>query len=464
MQTTINRDQVRAHEYERYAEMEYQRRETDELTEASEKLAMVMHNSFEFEMREDGELYFQDGSVGDVLRNSVAVAEEIVQYSPQFMTELIRRRIELQEYDEQRRLALGSESDPDVLVVLSPIPDAVIAGVDLGAYDKSRKKTLARIYTRTETGILSTSLSLDGTDRAGLQAIARQFNQSIHETDGSEDILAMRFWGYSSVLHDPVKTVRRRYDEQLERQFGGEWYAGRQDGNVVDALTYIKEQKDIITEHMERLGKIDALPPMVRKKAIKDARYDFAAALDRRRHGGTTFGDGGDLSGSGGAARDAGIEYANDCPTGEQNAESAEQAVGELFRRNEQKSEIKRMTCPYCKLTTYGDPCAFRLVCTRCDAEVRGGRVFSTGIGRAAALSRETQQKQQARAEQQEERQKKEELPRKVGKEAIGVVFQHRDDFYERIERVGIGGMIEEVRQISRKQWQSRREDTPPAA
>lgn len=350
MQQTTEQNQRGLLERQRFEEFEHQRLLTDELTEASEKLAMVMNNSFEFDMREDGELYFQDGSVGEVLRNSVLVAEEIVKTNPQFMVELIRRRIELQEYDEQRRLALSNEGDPDVLVVLSPIPDAVVAGTDLGAYDQQRMKTLARIYERTESGIRSTSLSLDRTDRKGLQAIARQFGQSISDDDGSEDILAMRMWGYRSVLHDPVKTVRRRYDEQLERQFGGEWYAGRQDGDVVDALTFIKQQTDIIDAHMQRMSVINHASIHERDELRKRARYDFAAALDRRRHGGTSFGDGGDLLGSGSEAREAGIEYSSDCPTGPSDPTgqpgNVASAVNKLFGKT--KKEFISKVCPMC--------------------------------------------------------------------------------------------------------------------
>ena len=44
------------------------------------------------------------------------------------------------------------------------------------------------------------------------------------------------------------------------------------------------------------------------------------------------------------------------------------------------------MTCPFCGLATYGDPCASRLVCNMCAAEVRDGKVVSTGKGRSAAL------------------------------------------------------------------------------
>lgn len=458
MQNTIERTIRASREQQRHEEFDLKRRLTDELTEASEKLAMVMNNSFEFEMRDDGELYFQDGSVGEVLRNSVLAAEKIVTYNPQFITELIRRRIELQEYDDQRRLSLGSDTDPDVLVVLSPIPDAVVVGVDLGAYDTDRRKTLARIYTRTEKGILSTSISLDRSDRAGLQAVARQFGQTIRDDDGSEDILAMRFWGYSSVLNDPIKTVRRRYDEQLERQHGGQWYGGRQDGEVMDALGFIKQQPDIIAAHMYRMKQIEGLPTAQRGAARKIARYDFAATLDKRRKGETAVGDGVDLAGSGDGARAEGKEYKSDCPTGSeaQTQTTAQEAVKRLY----EKSEERAMTCPFCGLTTYGDPCAFRLVCGRCAAEVRGGKIISTGIGRKAVFEREAHEKQQVEAKAE----KQEEVARKIAEVAIPIVFESRGKYYENTAMIGIGGMIQQIREVSRTEWVRRRNDYELAA
>lgn len=460
---TLERTSIAEREYARYMEFAELRMLIDELTEASEKLAMVMHNSFEFEVGSDGELHAEDGSnLGDVLRKSVMVAEEIVRTNPQFITELIRRRIELQEYDEQRRMALGSNGDPDVMVVLSPIPDAVLYdGVDLGAYDVARKKTLVRIFERTENGLRSTSISLDGTDRRGLQAIAGQFGQTIADNAGSEDILAMRFWGYSSALNDPIKTVRRRYDEQLEQQFGGTWYGGRQDGEVIDAMSFILKQTDIVTAHMQRMRQI----PERDTKAREDARFDFAATLDDRRRGATREGGGAiDLAGSGDVARSEGREYKSDCPTADmqtQNQDSndptrSQEAVKKLY----EKSEIKAMTCPFCGLTTYGDPCGFRIVCTRCSAEVRGGRIFSRGIGRKAALEKEKNesQKQQAKSE------KREIVSRKMAETAMPTVFQMNGRYYENIEMIGIGGTVQKTREVSRDDWTKRRGEHELAA
>lgn len=50
---------------------------------------------------------------------------------------------------------------------------------------------------------------------------------------------------------------------------------------------------------------------------------------------------------------------------------------------------MKWMTCPFCGLATYGDPCATRLVCNACSAEVNNGQVVSKGIGRKNALGRQ---------------------------------------------------------------------------
>lgn len=141
-------------------------------------------------------------------------AEKVVARYPQFRVELLRRHIELQEYEAQVALASATEDEPDLLVVMSPIPDTVLDGVDLGAYDINRLKALIRIYTRTEKGIIARSMSLDGSDLDGLRAIASRFGQTIPDGASSEDILQMRLIGWADEFEDePSAVIRREYDK-----------------------------------------------------------------------------------------------------------------------------------------------------------------------------------------------------------------------------------------------------------
>lgn len=336
--STIQR--ARNQDRERFEAFEEQRIRTDEITNASERLVLPMRNTFSYQLGDDGELWFQGESLGDIFDRSIAVAEELTMTQPQFLTELIRRRIERQEYDDQCRLAEAGEGSPDTLVVLSPIPDAALRGVELNAYDLERKKTLVRIYERTEQGIEATSLSLDLSDRDGLQAIATRFGGKIPEDADSEDILAMRFWAYrDELIESPVDAARKAYDTALARLYGGNWYAGRRDSPVHDAMAFIEGQPDLIASHLDEINKIKNIhngPQLVAR--LETARYNFAAALTRRLR---DAGDAASLAEAGDMARSNGESYKNDCPEGV----TAAQSMSELGLGNK---EMKCVTCPFC--------------------------------------------------------------------------------------------------------------------
>ena len=377
---TVTIDQRRQRDHEAYTAFEYERRRTDEITGATERLAMPMRNTFEYEFR-DGDLWFQGENIRTLLQRTIEINEHVVKTRPQFVTELIRNHIEFDEYLAELQLAAGSEGDPDTLAVISPIPDAVVAGVDLGAYDKNRMKMLVRIYSRTPHGVEATSLSLDRSDRAGMEAIAARFGEEISADATSEDILSMRLWGWSEDFEDVPSDLRALYDKEMSRQYGGVWYAGRQDKEIMDARSFVEAQTDLVDEHLETIAFIlEFGDPSSQKAELKAARYNFAAALSRRLRGEA---DAASMNDAGEQARAKGEVYASDCPDGEEvSATQSLNAIGLA-----KTGEIK-MTCPFCGFATYGDPCAPVLRCNECAATVADGKVVSQGIGRSGVLAR----------------------------------------------------------------------------
>lgn len=343
--------------FEAYEQVRRERRRTDELTEASEKLAAPMANTFEYQLGSDGELYFQGQSLKEVFETGLMIAKELVKNQPQFSVELLRRYIELDEYGAMTTLARATGEAPDVLVVLSPIPDAVVNGVELGAYDLSRRKTMARVFERTDDGIRATSVSLDRTDRDGLQAIAAMFGETLREDEGSEDILRHRLWGWRDELSSaPFRSVRETYDAVLTRKYGGRWFGGRQDAKELSALDFIEKQTDLIAAHEEVLDTLEK-----RKAPATDfekARYDFAAALSRRLRGDA---DSASLSEAGAAARERGEKYDSDCPTGV----DAPQSLESLGYRVWQKGH-----CRACRQETMVGECS---VCVSCEEAHNAG-------------------------------------------------------------------------------------------
>lgn len=321
MQTTTDIREIitlrREEEHERY---QLDRLRTDEITQASEQLNGAMKNTFEYELRSDGELYFQGQSLREVFVAGILTAEEIVRRYPQFGVELQRRHIELQQYEAQLTLAAMPVSiDPLVLVHISPTPDAVLSGeVDLNAYDLERKKIMIRVSEQTPDGLRVTSFSLDGNNRLGMQAIADVFNQEITDDMTSEDILQQNFLTEKSQFgsDSPATVLRKRYDAAMSMQYGGEWYAGRQDSEVLHTIEMIQRFPAIIGEHV---SEVDRLKRRYGKNfrehpAYEKANYNFLAAVKQANELGAHVGSLGD---AGDMARAASIEFAEpDCPTG----------------------------------------------------------------------------------------------------------------------------------------------------
>jgi len=342
LQNNRQRDYERQQAFERF---ESERRLTDEITDASERIAAPMRNSFVYDLRDDGELWFQGEPLGHIFDDGIAAAVEIMKQNPQFVTELIRRHLEKGEYGAMCELARGDETDPDLLAVMSPVPDVVLDGLELDAYDKDRKKTLVRVFRRTAPGIIeATSLSLDLSDRDGLNAIALLFGKAIAPEATSEDILAMRFLGYAEEYgQDAVKTLRTAYDTALSEKFSGEWYAGRQPSDVLDAKAFIEQQPDLIEKHMEEIAMIKKRHTgNEREKKLEDARYNFAAALTRRMRGDS---DSSSLSEAGDVARANGESYDGDCPTRITDT-TAKQSLSELGMGKDE--HMRCVTCPIC--------------------------------------------------------------------------------------------------------------------
>lgn len=377
MQTLLHRREREQQRFDDYEAYRSERLYTDEVTDATERINAPMGNSFEYTYQSDEELYFQGQSLAEVFETGVKKAQLIAESRPDFMVEYVRRRLEYDEYEHMKRLAAGNDDDPDCMMVISPIPDAVMSGLDLGAYDLNRKKVMIRVFERTGEGMHATSLSLDGSDRDGLRSIAGLFGETISDEETSEEILARRFVGWGWQFDHRLKhVVRETYDDVLRQKHGGKWFAGQRDPVVSDAREFIEIQADLLANHMERIQAIMVQPDTdARRTQLNDARYDFAAALTRRMNGehGSI-----DLADAGGAAREAGESYDNDCPDGGVTARQSTEQLG--FGE-------KVMACPFCGLATKGDPCASRLVCQKCAAEVSSGKVVSRGIGRENALT-----------------------------------------------------------------------------
>lgn len=321
-------EKVREERYEAYQRYEYDRMRTDEITDASERVPLPMQNSFSYELREDSHLYFQDQQIGKILDRGLERAREIATRDPNFIREYLHREIERDEYDHKRRLALGGDGDPDLLVVISPQVESI-----------GKRLTMVRIYQRTDAGVEATSISFDKTDHRALRAIAHLFGQELQDDETPEETLARRLTGYAAQFNSDIRQViARAYDAVLETEYGGSWSGGRPGENLLDAQTFILSQEDLLREHLSKIWSLKN--QKAPESDMEAARYNFAAALGRRLRGDE---DAVSMDAAGDSDRQQGIEHDNSCPTG--SMQTANQSLEQIGMR---RREWKHGSCRNC--------------------------------------------------------------------------------------------------------------------
>lgn len=390
---TLERITGLAHREREYDALERERLKTDQITEASERLNGAMENVFEYEFH-DGDFYFQGQALRPIFERGITNTEEIVKTKPQFGVELLRRHIELKQYEEQTELIQNVDwQNPLVLVHISPTPDAVLeGGVDLNAYDPKRKKIMVRISEPTIDGLKVTSMSLDGGDRVALQAVGDFFGVDISDDASSEDILSMRFLAEKSQFNSerPAKVLREVYDKAMRMQYGGEWYAGRQDSAVLSTMERIMAYPGLVEQHVDdvwRLKKRFGNNFRFTEEYDK-ATYDFLAAIEASHKTGKAVKS---IGAAGGAARAAGMEFAkSDCPTG-QAAQTAEQALA--IQGINEKYDWKYGQCQVCLAQGLVGACS---VCASCENADNAGKsldaIHKNALARLALEKKPDQQ------------------------------------------------------------------------
>jgi hypothetical protein len=421
MQTTIKRpttQELKDQDHEHYLGFERQRLLTDEVTLGSERLDGAMENRFEYTLDKDDELWFQGERLREIFENAIVVAEQITRVQPAFMIELIRRRIERLQFFAQREFIKSELAEDYILVHVSIPPEVVMNGsIDLNAYDRKRGKVMVRTTEKIPNGAAVTSFSLDKNNRLALMAMSDAFDQPIPEEASSEDVMQINFLMKKTKAGDqPITSfLRNRHDSSLTMQFGGQWYAGRQDVDRTHTLEHILKYPDKVEEHVDQ---VDALKRTygVRFRDTQEYKLltdNFVALMKRLRRDPDYQGSSGD---AGDGARASGEDLGkSDCPTGV-NSPSAQEALSQQGIGNKLKPGEKIwMGCPFCGFKTYGDPCASHLLCSECKAEARDGKIISKGIGRKAVIDKYLkEQEAQSRDEPVSESERKPTLEEKA--------------------------------------------------
>lgn len=219
----------------------------DTTTWLSEVLDGQMRTEFDYQF--DGrELYGRDGCpLKGIFKDALKDAQKLAITKPNLAFELRRRWVEQGEYQDMIRMAKGEL--PDTMVVVSDFPEELMdSPTDVGGYNTRRKQTMLRVITRRIDGTLAMcSQSLDGSNRAGLEAIYRHLG---FEPEAGE-LLGQRMYldlpsDQRTYLTDCLMGV---YDKSLTEQEGGEWYAGRRPADYLNTYDFVCSQTDLLNAY-----------------------------------------------------------------------------------------------------------------------------------------------------------------------------------------------------------------------
>lgn len=366
----------RAADYERNKKFE-------EVTDLAERVGFPIRTTISYYLRGESLVACTDTKNRAFVEQTYQAKQEgINTFTGDQAFEAVRRGHEHDEAIMVERFARG-ELGGNVLAKVSRVPDAVVEGrTSIKGYRRDTLRTFVRVYCKTLSGVDCIIFSLDHNDEAGLSSVGEKIGMQIVGRP-SESVLAdSRLYDVddpSSFADGLVDECISSYDDAIYQNTGEVRHAGSIFVDQTDAHAAVDMQSDLLHSHFKA---ISAIAGMALNEAAKEDLYEVergrTSAAIALRYRGVEVGSSSDASVS--AELESG-NYERDCSTATENG---------MQQGNKGGEEIS-MTCPFCGLTTVGDPCAFRLVCGKCDAEVRGGRLWDKGIGRAAALARQAQ-------------------------------------------------------------------------
>ena len=286
-----------------------------------------------------------------------------------------RLRLEHEEALLVDRFATG-DVEGNVLIKYSKVPDAVVQGkTSINGYRRDLLRSFVRMYYRTDTGVSCRLFTLDHNHRLGSQRVGELLD--IDTMRPSEEVLADH-----TLLDAPgdpeyfveqlMGRVIELYDEAIAADMGVVTHAGSHYLDKRDAMSAITSQPRLISQHMDAIASI--VSQGLGDGVLEQERRRTAAAIKLASEGQHIMSS----SDASVANEVASGNYSGDCALGS--------SATEQMAMNQAKTGEQWMTCPFCGQATYGDPCASRLVCNVCAAEVRDGRVVSRGIGKRTVL------------------------------------------------------------------------------
>ncbi len=258
-------------DYRQSFDREYRVRE-DFVTWAAEALDGQMRTptSYRYDVSSN-ELHAEDGSaLGAIFDDALVHADELIKSQPQLAFEKRRRAHELDEYHEMLELMQGD--GPNTMIVVSDFPHELMHyPVDVGGYNVRRRQTFLRVIRRDGDTLEMYSQTLDGSNRAALEALYDHFGEDAKPGE----LLGQRMHMQSDKTADKLtEELVGVYDRTLHKNDGGIYFAGREVvENKQNTYEFVLQQTDIVKH---------AVQEVLRGTINDQSMYNFAALLSQR--------------------------------------------------------------------------------------------------------------------------------------------------------------------------------------
>ncbi len=438
-----NREIIAQRRQEAYEQFELNQ-EFEEKTDIAERLGYAIDITISYRMK-DGKAYCVSDTQNRPFSNQTFLALERgrASFTGSQGFEAMRLSHEHDEALMVDEFGAGNLSG-NVLMKLSRVPDAVVAGTtDIKGYRRDLLRSFARMYWREGNMVHCRLFTLDQHNPQGIQEVGKLMDINTHQS--SEDTL-----GEYSLIDVPdsprafvfglSESIKKAYDSSILASTGKVTYAGSLWHEQSDAMAAIDGQQHLFRDHMKALRAIRqmGLSHEAEEDLCEIERQRTAAAIKLASRGEI-------IESSSDSSVSAEVEsgdYGRECATSStENGMNQTQSSQNVWRPGK---------CVVCFRETSVGSCG---VCRGCeDADNRGVDLLNLRDTNLKKL----QTKEAKRAAQNTKIETLESVSSRLvetPKTTIESVFAQDGMYFKIDERIGIGGMVQQTKQITYAEW-----------
>lgn len=439
-----NREVIEQRRREAYEQFELNQ-EFEEKTDIAERLGYAIDITISYRIK-DGKAYCMSDTQDRPFSNQTFLALQRGQttFTGSQAFETVRLSHEHDEALMVDDFGAG-KLDGNVLMKLSRVPDAVVAGTtDIKGYRRDLLRSFVRMYWREDDMVHCRLFTLDQHNSQGIREIGGLMN--INTNQSSEDTL-----GEYSLVDVPdsprafvfglSESIKKAYDSSILASTGRVTYAGSLWNEQSDAMAAIDGQQRLFRDHMKAMRAIRqmGLNPEAEEDLLETERQRTAAAIKLASRG-EVIESSSDSSVS--AEMESG-DYGRECATGSsENGMNQAQPMENVWRDGK---------CVVCFREVRVGSCG---VCRACEtADNRGVDLLKL---RESNLKKLQEKEAKLKASQNSNESSPNTIvkpAKESAKTTTETVFAQNGMYFKIDEQIGIGGMIKQTKQISREEF-----------